>query len=219
MAETHWLLELANKYDFIAGVVGWVDLQDPDIEIHLKELASDPKFKGVRHLVQDESSDDWLTRPEVLRGLRCLSKYDLAYDLLVFTRHLPFAKKTVQQLPDQRFVIDHLAKPPISQRKIAEWRSALSEIAAFPNVLCKLSGLVTEADHDSWCPDDVHPYVETALDLFGPDRLMFGSDYPVCLLAASYSEVFDTYKSFLEHLNQEERSRVLFHNAVDFYRL
>lgn len=218
-AETLWLLDLADEHEFIAGIVGWVDLQNPDVENNLQELAMRPKFRGVRHLVQDERQDDWLTEPEVLRGLNALSKYDLTYDLLVFTRHLPYAQTAVEILPHQRFVIDHLAKPPIASGEIAEWKSALKKIAVLPNVYCKLSGLITEANYESWTVKDLRPYVETALDLFGEKRLMFGSDYPVCLLAASYEKVLETYQSFLINLSETDQNLVLSQNAIDFYKL
>lgn len=218
-AETLWLLDLADEHEFIAGIVGWVDLQNPDVENNLQELAMRPKFRGVRHLVQDERQDDWLTEPEVLRGLNALSKYDLTYDLLVFTRHLPYAQTVVENLPHQRFVIDHLAKPPIATGEIAEWKSALKKIAVLPNVYCKLSGLITEANYESWTVKDLRPYVETALDLFGEKRLMFGSDYPVCLLAASYEKVLETYQSFLINLSETDQNLVLSQNAIDFYKL
>lgn len=218
-AETLWLLDLADEYDFIAGVVGWVDLQNPDVENDLRELVKRQKFKGIRHLVQDEPQDYWLTKPEVLRGLNALSKYDLTFDLLVFTRHLPYAKTVVESLPKQRFVIDHLAKPPIASGEIAEWKNAMQKIAALPNVYCKLSGLVTEADHQNWTAEDLRPFVETALELFGAERLMFGSDYPVCLLAASYEKVLETYQSFLVNLSEIEQNVVLKQNAVNFYKL
>lgn len=218
-AETLWLLDLADKHDFIAGVVGWIDLQNSDVENQLAELAARAKFKGVRHLVQDEPQADWLTKPEVLCGLNTLSKYDLTYDLLVFTRHLPYAQTVVESLPRQRFVIDHLAKPPIASGEIAEWKNALQKISVFPNVCCKLSGLVTEANHRNWNSEDLRPFVETALELFGAQRLMFGSDYPVSLLAASYEKVLETYQSFLVNLSEAEQNLVLSQNAFDFYKL
>lgn len=217
--ETRWLLDLSDQYDFIAGVVGWVDLQGENLEEQLDELTAHPKFKGVRHLVQDEPDDDWIVRPKVINGIKMLAKYGLTYDILVFTRHLRYVKTLLEQCPEVSFVIDHLAKPPIAEGKITEWADGIKEIAEFENVYCKLSGLVTEAEHQNWQPADLQPFVEIAIEAFGAKRLMYGSDYPVCLLAASYKQVLETYTSFLENLSDDEQSRILSENAADFYQL
>lgn len=206
VAETHWLLELADAHEFIAGVVGWVDLTDQSVELPVH-----PKFKGVRHLVESEPEDDWLLH--VIPGLNRLAAHGLTYDLLVHTRHLPYVRTVAESCPDLRLVIDHLAKPPIAKHGFDEWSLALEPLATFPNMYCKLSGLVTEADWNSWQTDDLRPYVDRALELFGPERLIFGSDHPVCLLAASYASVL---QSFTEIVSDD---RIFAENAGRFYRL
>ena len=217
--ETRWLLEVAAETSFIGGVVGWVDLQSDDLGRELDELAANQKLKGARHLVESEPADDWLTKSSVIRGLRELALRDLTYDLLVHTRHLKHAAEAVRQCPDTRFVIDHLAKPPIKSGEIAEWAHELKVFGAFPNVSCKLSGLVTEANWTNWRVEDLKPFVETALEYFGPKRIMFGSDWPVCLLAATYERVLDAFQKLLAQLNEDERQQIFFDNAVEFYRL
>jgi len=216
VAESRWLLELADAHSFIAGVVGWVDLMSVEIDAQLDELCAHPKFKGVRHLVESEPHDDWLVRPAVLAGLRKLSARGLSYDLLVHTRHLQYVPPVAERCPDLALVIDHMAKPPIARNEIKEWSQALKPVARYSNVHCKLSGLVTEANWSSWQTNDLRPYVEYALELFGPDRMMFGSDYPVCLLAASYDIVLE---SFQELLGDDDRDKIFSKNAARFYRL
>jgi L-fucono-1,5-lactonase len=219
LAETYWLLSLAERYPFIAGVVGWVDLKDPEMEQELEVLIANPKFKGVRHLVESEPADDWLVQPSVLKGLRVLARHRVSYDLLVHTRHLKHVKTVAEACPNLRLVIDHVAKPPIASGEITEWASALKEVAAYPNTWCKLSGLVTEANLTSWTTEDLRPYIERALEFFGPKRMMFGSDWPVCLLAASYDQVVEAFQSLLADLTEEHRNRIFSENATEFYRL
>ena len=219
VAESKWLLELANTNSFIAGIVGWVDLMSPEIDTQLDELCADPKFKGVRHLVESEPNDDWLVQPAVLKGLKQISARGLSYDLLVHTRHLKYVSGVAESSPELALVIDHLAKPPIARGEITEWSRALQPLARYSNLHCKLSGLVTEANWDSWKTDDLRPYVETALEYFGPDRMMFGSDYPVCLLAASYQRVLDSFQEILKSLGDTDRDKIFAQNAKKFYRL
>jgi L-fuconolactonase len=219
LAETDWLLSLAEQYPFIAGVVGWVDLTDPGMAKHLEVFKSNSKFKGVRHLVESEPKQDWLAQPEVIRGLQTLEQNDVAYDLLVHTRHLKHVKTVAEACPRLRLVVDHMAKPPIASGELAEWADALRTVAVFPNVSCKLSGLVTEANHTSWRKEDLRPYVEQALEFFGPERMLFGSDWPVCLLAASYAQVLDALQSLLRDLSDEERAMIFSGNTMKFYRL
>lgn len=216
VAESRWLLSLADENDYIGGVVGWVDLASADVDEQLNELTAHSKFKGVRHLVESEPADDWLVQPAVIAGLQRLAAYGLSYDLLVHTRHLRHARTVAEKCPDQRFVIDHLAKPPIAKHGFNEWARDFKPLAQYPNVYCKLSGLVTEADWNTWTTDDLRPYVEYALELFGPRRLMFGSDHPVCLLAASYARVLE---SFQQIIGDENRNLIFAENARDFYRL
>ena len=219
VAESRWLLDLANANSFIAGVVGWVDLMSSDINAELDELCLDPKFKGVRHLVESEPDDDWLVRPAVLAGLRQLSARGLSYDLLVHTRHLKHIPRVTESCPDLSLVIDHLAKPPIARNEIKEWSRAFQPVARYSNISCKLSGLVTEANWNSWQADDLRPYVDIALESFGADRMMFGSDYPVCLLAASYDRVLDSFQEILKGLSDADRDKIFSQNAEKFYRL
>jgi L-fuconolactonase len=217
VAESRWLLDLAHANSFIAGVVGWVDLTSPDAQ--LDELCVDQKFKGVRHLVESEPDDGWLIRPAVLSGLKQLSARGLSYDLLVHTRHLKHIPLIVESCPDLSLVIDHLAKPPIARNEITEWSQALKPLARYSNISCKLSGLVTEANWNTWQPDDLRPYVEVVLESFGVDRMMFGSDYPVCLLAASYDRVLDSFQEILQSLSDADRDKIFGQNAEKFYRL
>ncbi len=219
LSESRWLLSMANDYPFIAGVVGWVDLTDAELEKRLPELVSNPKFKGVRHLVESEPAEDWLVQPNVIKGLQTLASHKVTYDLLVHTCHLRHVKTVAESCPELSLVVDHMAKPPIASGEISEWLRELKAVAMFPNVYCKLSGLVTEANHSAWELDDLRPFVESALELFGPTRLLFGSDYPVCLLAASYDRVLDSFRELLKELNDDERSRIFSKNAVEFYRL
>jgi L-fucono-1,5-lactonase len=219
LAESHWLLKLADRHSFIAGVVGWVDLKSDAVEQLLSDLTANPKFKGVRHLVESEPEDDWLVQPDVIRGLQVLASRDVAYDMLVHTRHLRYVRTIARECPGLRLVIDHMAKPPIADQSISEWASQLKDVAEFPNIHCKLSGLVTEANHESWTIADLRPFVDCALELFGAERLIFGSDYPVCLLAASYDRVLETFQELLKDLEEEDRARIFGQNAREFYRL
>jgi L-fuconolactonase len=219
LAESRWMLDLADEHEFIAGVVGWVDLSDPEIEQKLDELIRRPKFKGVRHLVESEPADDWLVQESVLRGLRSLGAYRLSYDLLVHTRHLKLIKTVAESCPELSLVIDHMAKPPVASGELKEWAGELKAVAKYRNVYCKLSGLVTEANHSTWRPEDLQPFVQCALDLFGPERMMFGSDFPVCLLAASYRRVLEAFLSILKPLSVQEQTRIFRGTALEFYRL
>ena len=219
IAESRWLLELAAANSFIGGVVGWVDLMSPDIEEQLQELSADPKFKGVRHLVESEPNDDWLVQPAVLSGLNRLAAHGLSYALLVHTRHLKYVPRVAESCPDLALVIDHLAKPAIARNEIKEWSNTLAAVAKFPNINCKLSGLVTEADWNSWQTDDLRPFVARGLELFGAERMMFGSDYPVCLLSATYDRVLESFQEMLKDLSDLDREKIFSTNAAKFYRL
>jgi len=219
VAETKWLLGLADQNQLIAGVVGWVDLQSANVGEQLAELAAHPKFKGVRHLVESEPADDWLAQESVIRGLRELESRKVSYDLLVHTRHLKHAKRAIDECPELRFVVDHLAKPPVARGDVDEWARQLKTIAAGQNVWCKLSGLVTEANWTSWRIEDFIPYVDKALEYFGPGRMMFGSDWPVCVLAASYEQVLEAFNTLLADLGDEDRELIFSKNATQFYRI
>jgi len=218
-AESRWLLQLADDNSFIAGVVGWVDLMSLETASQLEELTAHPKFKGVRHLVESEPEDDWLVHGEVLSSLRLLSAFNLSFDLLVHTRHLKYAAIVADECSELPLVIDHLAKPPIARGEFDEWARELRPLAAYSNVYCKLSGLVTEANWSTWTTEDLRPYVAYALELFGAERLMFGSDHPVCLLAASYERVLESFQEILKDLRTEDCDRIFGGNAARFYRL
>jgi L-fuconolactonase len=217
LEETRWLLELAERSSSILGVVGWVDLQSTDVQSQLKELAKNPKLVGIRHIVQGEPDDRFLLRPDFLRGISLLEEFDLAYDILIYTRHLPVAADFVERFPRQRFVLDHLAKPPIKSGEITSWADGIRRLAAFPNVFCKLSGLVTEADWTGWRPEQITPYLDVAFQAFGPNRLMIGSDWPVCLVAASYSRAINVVKDYLARYAPDAQEAVLGGNAREFY--
>ena len=217
MAESRWLLELADAHPVVRGVVGWVNLRDEGVNDILGELAAHPRFVGVRHVVQDEPDDRFLVRPEFVRGLRKLAAHGLTYDLLIYPRQLPAAIELVRMLPDQPFVLDHLAKPNIKSRGISPWNQQIRELAQAPNVWCKVSGMVTEADWLHWKPSDFTPYMEVVLEAFGTKRLMFGSDWPVCQLAGNYSSVHDLVASAWAGLSADELAAVWAGNCAAFY--
>lgn len=204
LEETGRLLDLADRHPFIAGVVGWVDLQAPGLDGDLERLSRHPRLVGVRHIVQGEP-DGFLERPAFLRGVGRLERYGLTYDILVYARQLPAAVRLARAFPRQRFILDHLGKPDVRAREYREWRRHFNLLAAVPNVCCKMSGLVTEADWASWTPATLRPYLDAALEAFGPGRLMIGSDWPVCTLAGTYKDVIDaTLDAISEYSSAEQ---------------
>ena len=217
--ETDYLLELADRYDFIRGVVGWVDMRADDVEAQLEKYAARPRMVGLRHIVHDEADDRFMLGGNFLRGLAKLKAFDLSYDLLLFPRHLPVAINVVKQFPNQRFVLDHIAKPFIKDGILEPWESDIRRLAAFANVWCKVSGMVTEAAWKAWRQDDYAPYLDVVFDCFGAERIMFGSDWPVCTLAGSYSEVVGIVETYIAALSADEQAAVMGGNAVDFYQL
>lgn len=217
--ETRWLLDLAERSPWILGVVGWVDLRSPDIRSELKALSRNSKLVGIRHVVQSEPDDRFLLQPDFLRGISALEDFELAYDILIYPRHLPVAAEFVKRFPRQRFVLDHLAKPPIKSGAIDSWAEGIRRLAEFPNVFCKLSGLVTEADWQHWKPEQIIPFLDVAFESFGADRLMIGSDWPVCLVAASYPRAIEVVKDYLLERRPDCRAGVLGGNAQRFWRL
>jgi L-fuconolactonase len=219
LEETRWLLELAGKSASIVGVVGWIDLRSPNVRSQLQSLVHNPKLVGIRHIVQSEPDDEFLLQPDFLRGISILEEFDLAYDLLIYTKHLPVAVEFVEKFPRQRFVLDHLAKPPIKSGNLDFWAQGIGELARFPNVYCKLSGLVTEADWQRWTPDQIRPCLDVAFESFGPQRLMIGSDWPVCLVAASYTTVIQLARDYIAERSPKSLWAVLGGNAADFYGL
>lgn len=220
--ESREFLALAAAADRVLGVVGWVDLTDPGVADAIAELRGGPGghlLKGIRHLVQSEADPTWLARPDVRRGLRAVGDAGLAYDLLTVAHQLPCAVDTVRALPEVTFVVDHLSKPPITTGEREPWATHLRALAAAPNVYCKLSGMVTEADWIRWTVSDLRPYADVALDAFGAHRLMFGSDWPVCLLAGTYAQVVTVAEELCSALSATERAEVFGGTAVRAYRL
>ncbi|MCY0930714.1 amidohydrolase family protein [Streptomyces sp. H27-H1] len=220
--ETPEFLAVAERSDLVAGVVGWTDLTAPDVADTLAGLRAGPggaHLVGMRHQVQGEPDPHWLVRPEVLRGLTAIAEAGLAYDLVVKPHQLAAAALAAQRLPGLTFVLDHLGKPPIASGELAPWAERIRHLAALPNTVCKLSGMVTEADWASWTVDDLRPYADTVLDAFGPGRLMFGSDWPVCRLAATYAEVVAAAGDVTAGLSPAERRDVFTGTAVRTYGL
>lgn len=216
--ETLFLLDLASHYPFIKGVVGWVDLRAGDVHERLGYFSTFPLLKGFRHIVQAEQ-DDFLLRRDFCRGISLLQPFGFTYDILIFPRHLPYAFDFVRQFPAQPFVIDHLAKPLIRQQEWRSWKSGIEAIAQFPNVYCKLSGMVTEADWRQWEPGDFRLYIDTIVQAFGPERIMFGSDWPVCLLAADYAGVCGLLEQHTANMSGHDKARLWGLNAAAFYNL
>ena len=217
--ETRWLLELADRHAFIAGVVGWADLQAADLRAQLEPFAGRPKLVGLRHIVQAEPDDRFLLRPEFLRGVSTLRDLRLAYDILIYPRHLPAAVEFAQRLEGHRLVLDHLAKPDIRRGEIEEWRRHLRQLAAGGQVMAKLSGLVTEADWHNWTPDGMRPYLDAAFECFGWERLMIGSDWPVCTVAADYGRTMRLVTDYLNGRPSHEQDAVLGGNAARLWQL
>ena len=217
--EAHWLLGLAAENDFVAGVVAWVELADPDVGNTLDLLQMDPYFKGVRHIWHDEPDDAWIVRPAVLNGLKELARRDIPFDLLPRPKHLPYIPRVLDAVPDLRTVVDHIANPFIAEGIFEPWLSDLKRVAEIPGVHCKVSGMVTEADTDNWNPDALTPYVANVIEMFGYDRLMFGSDWPVCTLAGTYEQVFQAAKQALGPMSDANRDAVFGGNAEQFYGL
>jgi L-fuconolactonase len=217
--ESRWLLKLAGESEFIKGVVAWVDLADPQVGSVLDNLQRDTRFKGVRHLVHDEPDPQWLLRADVLQGLGELQHRGIPYDLLLRPVHLPLVPRLAEKLPSLRMVIDHIAKPAIAARQFDEWARLMEAVFPIQNIYCKLSGMITEAAWNNWSAADLRPYVTFVLQGFGPKRLMFGSDWPVCLLAGTWKEVLAACTQAMGPQPMELREQILGATAVEFYRL
>jgi L-fuconolactonase len=217
--ETRWLLSLADHHPSIAGVVGWVDLQADALRGQLTEFAGQHRLVGVRHIAQTEPDDGFLLRPQVIRGIGLLADFGLAFDILIYRRQLGTAAELVGRLPGQRFVLDHLAKPDIRSGEIDQWEQDIRRLAAHPNVFAKLSGLVTEASRARWTSDQIRPYLDVAFDAFGWHRLMIGSDWPVCTVAADYARTMNVVIDYVAARPEHERDAVLGGNAQRFWRL
>jgi L-fuconolactonase len=219
LEETSWLLQLADDYPFVRAVIGWVDLCSEQVIDQLELFAQHPRFRGVRHVVHDELDDDFMLRTDFLHGLSLLSRFGLTYDLLLFPRHLPVACEVAERFPDQLFVLDHIAKPLVRTEQTEPWASYLQRLARYSNVACKISGLVTESDWDSWKTEDFTPYLDIVLNAFGPQRLMIGSDWPVCTLAGEYQSVIHLAEEYLLKLSGDEQRAIWATNPMSFYGL
>ncbi len=219
IGETEWLLQFAEKYPFLKGVVGWVPLTSPSVEADIEKFAARKKLKAVRHVVQDEADDRYLLRADFNAGVSLLDKHGLAYDILIFARHLPYAIQFVDRHPKQRFILDHIAKPGIREGAVLPWRDNLREIAKRPNLWCKVSGVVTEADHKHWTEAQLRFYIDTAIEAFGPKRIMFGSDWPVCLSATTYNDWAELMRRATKTFSAAEKAMIFGGAAAEAYRI
>ena len=217
--ENDFLVTLAEENDFIKGVVGWVDFQADNIQDRLAYYASIKKLRGFRHIVQGESDDRFLMRPDFMRGISALQSHNFTYDILIYPHQLSVSIEFVRKFPTQKFVIDHLAKPEIKNGNIQSWKKEIREIAAMENIHCKISGMVTEADWQKWTYANVEPYLDVVFESFGIDRLMYGSDWPVCLLAGSYEKQLSITESYINSLSDTEQNKIMGANAFNFYNL
>ncbi|MCB0648998.1 MAG: amidohydrolase family protein [Saprospiraceae bacterium] len=217
-AETDYLLDLADRFDFIRGVVGWVDLKSGSLAQDLEIWSDNEKLKGFRHVLQVEDPE-FILDPTFLEGIKTVSSKGYLYEILIFPNHLPNSVEMVRRLPDTTFILDHIAKPYIKNKDIAQWASHMRLLASHENVSCKISGMVTEADYRQWKKSDFTPYLDVVLEAFGPERLMFGSDWPVCLVAAQYEDVLDIVTSYVGKLSEDEQEQILYTNAINIYKL
>ncbi len=216
--ETSFLLKLADEHDFIKGVIGWVDLKNPNLESRLVHFCKNKKFKGVRHVLQAESKEYVLSK-EFQTGISKLNKFGLVYELLIYPFQLKNSIDLAHTFSDQIFILDHMAKPNIKEQKIINWQKDISNLAKAENVFCKISGMVTEADWANWKPSDFEPYLDVIFESFGVDRILFGSDWPVCLLAAKYEETLEILNGYLSHFSKKDKNKILYKNAVNAYQL
>lgn len=219
IAETNWLLELAATYNYIKGVVGWVDLRSPTIQETLAQYISSKKLVGVRHVIHDEPDDHFMLNPSFQNGIANLKEFDLTYDLLLYPKHLPVAIQLVEKFPEQPFVIDHIAKPDIKNKGLSPWKEDLKALAQFPNVYCKLSGMVTEAAWGNWANKDFDTYLNFVLEAFGTKRVMIGSDWPVCTLSGSYQQTMDIVIQYAGQFPNAICEDILGNNCQRFYKL
>ena len=219
LEETDFLLKLSAKNDFIKGIVGWVDFRAENIDDVLKHYSQFEKIKGFRHVVQGEADPNFLLRPNFLRGISKLEKYNFTYDILIFPHQLGATLEFVKKFPNQKFVIDHIAKPYIKDGFFDGWAALMTEIGKQKNVYCKLSGMITEADFDQWTPQQIEPYMNLVLNAFGAEKIMFGSDWPVCLVAGNYNKVKEIVINFIVKLSSKEQASIMGDNAIKFYNL
>ncbi len=219
LKETKWLLGLARQYEFIKGVVGWVPLVEPDVEKHLDQFSGEKYLKAVRHVVQGEPDPDFILRKDFNLGISRLKNYHLVYDILIFERQLPQTIRFVDQHPEQQFVLDHIAKPKIGDNELSPWMENIRELAKRGNVACKISGMVTEADYQKWTPEQLQPYFDVVVEAFGPERLLFGSDWPVCLVATTYKAWANLVLKNISAFSANEIEKIMGGNAIRIYGL
>jgi len=219
LEETDFLLQLASENDFIKGVVGWVDLRGKDLEADIEKYSQSDKLKGFRHVVQGEADHNFLLRPDFLRGISVLEKHNYAYDILVFPHQLGAVLEFVKRFPNQKFVIDHIAKPYIKDGFFEGWALLMKQIAEQDNVFCKVSGMITEADYKTWKQAHLQPYLDLVFNAFGTHRIMYGSDWPVCLVAGNYQQVKSIVTNFISELSKAEQQQIMGGNAIQFYDL
>lgn len=217
--ETHFLLELAKDNDFIKGVVGWIDLRNPDLKSRLDYFSQFKKLKGFRHIVQGESDENFLLREDFSKGIAQLEQYNFTYDILILPKHLAVAFEFVKRFPNQKFVIDHLAKPDFKNKEFLDWEKGIREIATCPNVYCKVSGLVTEVDWNNWTQADFTYCLNVVTEAFGINRLLFGSDWPVCLLAANYAQTLEIVTNYFSKFPESNQEQFWSGNAIEFYNI
>ena len=217
--ENEFLLEHANNFDFIKGVVGWVDLQSDDVEDRLAYYHSFNKMKGFRHILQGEAERGMMLRPAFMKGISKLKNFDFTYDILIYPDQIQYIGEFVKAFPDQKFVIDHIAKPNIKEKNIVEWKKGMEALAEYPNLYCKISGMVTEADWKNRGKDDCNPYMDVIVSSFGTKRIMFGSDWPVCLVAASYQQTMEIVSNYFSSFTETEQQDFFGLNAINFYNL
>ena len=217
--ETNFLLGLAEKNTWVSGVVGWVDLMAQDIEEKLEHFSSYKKLKGFRHIVQAEPDENFMLNEKFRNGIGQLKNYNFTYDILIYPHQLPTAIMLTEKHPDQKFVLDHIAKPSIKKKEIEPWASGIKELAMNPNVFCKISGIITEADHRNWESKEIYPYLDIVFNAFGYDRLLFGSDWPVCLLAGLYNQVINLIDEYMKNASDENKEKIFGKNAVSFYNI
>ncbi|NEW83034.1 MAG: amidohydrolase family protein [Mariniphaga sp.] len=217
--ETDWLIGMAHQSDFIKGIVGWLPLIQDDMEVYLERYTGETILKGLRHVIQGEPDPEFILRKDFNRGISLLMKYSLVYDILIVERQLPNTIRFVDQHPNQVFVLDHIAKPLIGKKELSPWKENIMELAKRENVNCKISGMVTEADYQKWTPSQLLPYFEVILEAFGPDRLLFGSDWPVCLVATSYKNWIELVRKSISQLSESEQAKILGGNAIRLYQL
>jgi L-fuconolactonase len=219
LEESQWLLSLAEQHTFIKGVVGWVDLCSPYVEEELMLFSQHRKLVGVRHVIHDEKDDNFILRKDFRKGITQLKKFGLTYDILIFPQHLPNTIQFVSQFTEQVFILDHIAKPDIKNKKVLYWKEHIEKLALFQNVFCKISGMVTEADWNNWKQEDIIPYLDIVFNAFGPDRLMIGSDWPVCTVAGKYTQIMGVIFDYIDQFPDYDKKKILGENAIKAYQL